>query len=293
VLLPNARRILEMGPSLNTFKLLLMAAASSRPSVRDLSLLLLRPFVHKGEIAVRYNCNGKRRTVFVRMDDMLSDYYSVLELGIYQIYKLNKAFVPDLIVDGGGNIGLFSLSASVVYPSAKIVICEPVPRNLEQIKKHMQINQLSPEVLPVCIGGTPKEIPFYVREANQGSFDPTKPYTSVLEVKVLTLADVLRNRDARAILIKLDIEGMEIETLESYVPDEHRAVCIMGELHGHKKNSQTLERIFHEHRWALRFDDVTDEGSVFEAYSPAASDLLATKVRHAKAHPLEHGDYRE
>lgn len=278
MLLPNARPILRMGPSLTTFKLLLMAAAWSRPSLRELSLLFLRPFVHKGEIEVHYKCDGRRRTVFVRMDDMLSDYYSVLELGVHHIYNLDKAFVPDLIVDCGGNIGLFSLSASALYPSSKIVICEPVPRNLGRIERHMQANGLSPEVLPVCIGGTQREIPFYVREANQGSFDPAKPYTGVLEIKVLTLADVLRNRDARAILVKLDIEGMEIETLESYVPIERRAVCIVGELHDHKKNNRKIEEIFKDQGWTLQFSDVTDQGSAFKAYSPAASSMLGHQV---------------
>jgi FkbM family methyltransferase len=219
-------------------------------------------------------CEGRRRTVFVRMDDMLSDYYSFLELGVHHIYNLNKAFVPDLIVDGGGNIGLFSLSASAMYPSSEILICEPVSRNLDRIEMHLRLNSVKAEVLPVCIGGTKRTIPFYIREANQGSFDPAKPYRGVLEVEVLTLADVLRNSYARTILIKLDIEGMEIEALDSYVPNEHRAVCIVGELHDHKENSQTLERIFRDHGWALGFREVTDEGSIFEAYSPAARLML-------------------
>jgi FkbM family methyltransferase len=274
VLLPNARSILKMGPSLTTYKLLLMAAAWSRPSVRELSLALLRPFVHKGEITMHYTCEGRRRTVFVRMDDMLSDYYSVLELGVHHVYNLDKDFVPELIVDCGGNIGLFSLSASALYPSSRIVICEPVPRNLGQIQKHMQVNGLSPEILPVCIGGARRRIPFYVREANQGSFDRAKPYSSVLDVEVLTLADVMRNRDARTILIKLDIEGMEIEALESYVPDEDRPVCIVGELHDHKSNGQILAKIFSSKGWTIRFEDETDQGSLFHAYSPAARSML-------------------
>ncbi len=88
----------------------------------------------------------------------------------------------------------------------------------------------------MCIGGSRRKIPFFVRQAISGSFDPTKPYTNKLEVEVWTLADVLAGRDAQKIQIKMDIEGMEIETLESYVPVETRAVCIVGELHEHKKN---------------------------------------------------------
>lgn len=270
VVLPNARRILKMGPSVSAFKLLLMAAASSRPHLRRLCLLLLRPFVRDGDITIHYPCEGRPYTVFIRMNEFLSDFFSVLELAVGRVYKLDSAFVPDLVVDCGGNIGLFSLTASAVYPSSKIVICEPVPGNLERIRRHLQFNGVAAEMLPVCIGGSRRRIPFFVREAISGSFDPSKPYSSKLEVDVWTLADVLAGRDAQRIQIKLDIEGMEIETLESYVPVETRAVCIVGELHEHKKNQRHLQRIFADSGWELRFNEVTDQGSIFEAYSPTA-----------------------
>jgi FkbM family methyltransferase len=263
-----------MGPSLTTFKLLLMAAAFSRPSLRNLCLLLLRPFVHHGEIKVRYRYENRFYTVFIRTDDMNSDYYSVLELGVHRIYTLNRAFVPDLVVDCGGNIGLFSLTASALYPTAKIVICEPVPTNLDRIKKHLTINRVQADIMAVCIGGMRRKIPFFIREANQGSFDPSKPFSSKMDVDVLTLAEVLSGRDARTILIKLDIEGMEIETLQSYVPTENRPICVVGELHGHKENSLLLETIFRTKGWTLHFANVSDQSSAFEAYSPSAQALL-------------------
>jgi FkbM family methyltransferase len=251
-----------------------MAAASSRPGFQNVFFGLLRPFIHDGDVTIRYRCEGHLYSVFIRMEDVLSDFYSVLELVVKRIYKIDPRFVPDLVVDCGGNTGLFSLQASARYPSAKIVVCEPVPRNLDRIRKHFSFNSVAAEVLPVCIGGSRRIIPFYLREANQGSFEATKPYTSRLDVQVLALADLLRDRHAQTIHIKLDIEGMEIEALETYVPSETRAVCVVGELHGHKDNSRHLERIFGDHGWQLRFEDVSDAGSLFEAYSPAALELL-------------------
>jgi FkbM family methyltransferase len=240
-----------------------------------LSFGLLRPFIDDGDIAIRYKCEGRSYTAFIRMDDVYSDYCSVFELAVRHVYHIDPNFMPDLVVDCGGNTGLFTLDAAARYPSAKIVVCEPVPRNLDRIRRHFQFNKVVAEVLPICIGGSRRVIPFYVREANQGSFEPTKPYTSKLEVEVLSLADVLRDRPAQKIYIKMDIEGMEVEALESYVPTETRPVCIVGELHGHKENSCHLERIFGDNGWQLRFEDVTDPGSIFQAYSPAALALLS------------------
>jgi FkbM family methyltransferase len=152
-----------------------------------------------------------------------------------------------------------------------------VPHNLIQIEKHLRINQVAAEVLPVCIGGSAKKIPFYVREANQGSFDPEKRYDSQIDVDVVTLASVVRDHNANRILIKLDIEGMEIEALESFVPDETRPIFIVGELHGHKTNSRQMERIFCRSGWTVRFEEVGagEMTSLFKAWSPAAAPMLA------------------
>jgi len=208
------------------------------------------------------------------MDEILSDYYTVLELAVGHVYRLSQDFVPQLIIDCGGNIGLFSLAASAMYPHTTIVICEPVPTNLEQIRKHMRVNHVDAEILPICIGGSRRVIPFFVRDAIAGSFDPQKPYSHTLDIEVWTLADVLHGRDPETILVKLDIEGMEIETLETYLPTEARAVGIVGELHNHHANKEHFETIFSDRGWKLRFLEITNQGSVFEAYSPAALAML-------------------
>jgi len=268
---PNARRIISGGLSLSTFKLLVMQAAVSRPAWRGVGDTLLRPFVHDGEVAVRYRCYGRHYTAFVRLSDMSSDVFTLKEIAAADnVYQLDPAFAPDIVVDGGGNIGLFSMLAAALYPSAKIIVCEPTPRCLEQIEKHFRLNHVKAEVLPICIGGYRRTTPFYIREAIASSFDPEKPYQSVMNVDVLTLSDILRGRDANRILVKLDIEGMELEVLESWIPEEHRPVCVVGELHGRKVHGRRLNEIFDAHGWSLVFRDCSETDSIFEARSPAA-----------------------
>jgi FkbM family methyltransferase len=262
------------GASLSTYKTLLLAAAAARPALRTLSFALLRPFIHNGEIAIRYRCERRWYTAFIRINEMSSDFFSFLEMTVRHIYRIDPNFFPDLVIDCGGNVGLFTLDAAARFPSAKIVVSEPVPLNLDQIRRHCRINNVVAEVLPVCIGGRRRVIPFYVRDAISGSSDPAKPYSKKLETEVLSLADVLRDRPAQRIYIKMDIEGMELETLESYVPGETRPVCIVGELHGHKENSVHLERIFGNSGWQLLFGDMTGYDAIFNAYSPAALALL-------------------
>lgn len=267
---PNARRILKSGWSLDTYKLLLMAAVRSRPRQRVLYLFLLRRFIRSGEVCVHFRASGRLFTSFIRLSELGSDWLSVDELGFQRVYRIEPAFAPDLVIDGGGNIGMFTLVASAAFPLAKALICEPVPANIAQITKHLQINAVNAEILPVCIGGSHTKITFYVREANQGSFAADKPYRSTIEVEVATLAELASSDSAKRILIKLDIEGMEIEALTSYLPGEKRSVCVVGELHNHRKNGAVLQKLFQDHGWILHFRDVSDMGSIFDAWSPAA-----------------------
>jgi FkbM family methyltransferase len=271
--LVNAKLILKSASGLSVLKLLLLTARFSRPGLRPFWTTLLRPFVRNDEIPIQYRQATHSFNVFLRMADQESDLHSMLEVAVRNVYHLDPSFAPDLVIDGGANIGLFSLQAAAVYPSANLIVCEPLPRNVTQVEKHLSCNQITADLLPICIGGARRTIPFYCRGANASSFDPAKPFERVLDIDVLSLNDIVNTRPAQRILIKLDIEGMEIEALESYVPGEHRAVVILGELHGHKQNRAALERLFAGHGWSLQLGDLRGDDTIFEALSPAAAAL--------------------
>jgi FkbM family methyltransferase len=266
----NAKRIVQAVSGLTAVKLVLLTARFSRPGLGALWTGLLRPFARGGEMPIAYRQGERDYTAFIRESDVESDLHSTMEVVVRNVYPLDPNFAPDLVIDGGGNVGLFTLLAAAVYPSAEIVVCEPLPRNIAQIERHLEKNHVAAELLPVCIGGSRRSIPFYCRSANSSSFDPDKPYTSVLPIDVLRLSDILADRPANRLLIKLDIEGMEIEALESYVPGEQRATVVLGELHGHPQNRPALERLFADHGWSVRFGDLSGGDAMFEARSPAA-----------------------
>jgi FkbM family methyltransferase len=270
----NAKDILKNTSGLSAFKLLLLTAQQSHPSMSPLCMLLLRPFVRNDEVLIHYKQTNRNFNVFLRMVDRESDLHSMLEVAVRNVYPLDPAYAADLVIDGGANVGLFSLQAAAVYPSADIVACEPLPRNIAQTDRHLTCNQVTAELLPVCIGGSRRTISFYCREANSSSFDSAKPYDRMLEIDVLRLSDVLGERPAKRILIKLDIEGMEVEALESFIPGERRAVLIFGELHGHRQHRAAIERLFAEEGWSIQFGDLSGDDAIFEARSPAAAALV-------------------
>lgn len=277
----NVKGILGVGSTLTSYKLLLMQGACSRPRYRAVFLALLQPFVKDGMITLQYSCYDRMVTSTIRVSELESDYYSTRELGVTDIYQLDWSFHPDLVIDGGGNIGMFTLRASTGLAAAgdkgvEMVICEPVPQNLDQVRRHMELNDVQAEVMPVCLGGAARTIPFYCREANQSSFQADKPYTRVMEIPVVTLQDAIGTRKAERILIKLDIEGMEVEALSTFIPVEQRAVYLVGELHSVPRNGPLMEELFRAHGWYLELLDTGDDACNFRGCSPAALPLLAS-----------------
>jgi hypothetical protein len=105
----------------------------------------------------------------------------------------------------------------------------------------------------------------------------------VLEIDVVLLQDVIGSGTdsedgsggAERILVKLDIEGIEVEALQAFVPVERRAVYLVGELHDLQRNAGFLERLFAEHGWTFELFATDTHTSNFRACSPAAVPLLA------------------
>ncbi len=275
---PHAKNILKIGSPSGMWKLLLATASFTRPKYRDLCLALLRPYIHNGEMTVKYRCYDRYVTMYIRTSELLSDLQCALELAVRDAYDLDPAFRPDLVVDGGGNIGLFTLRAGAMAETtkspAKFVIVEPMEPNIRQIQRHLDRNKMSAEILRGCIGGTRRNMPFYCRESINSSFEPDKPYDRVIDIPVYLLEDAIGSFPAERILIKLDIEGMEMETLAAFVPSERRAVYLVGELHDVAGHAPILEQLFQEYDWTFKLGEAGDNQSMFWACSPAALPLL-------------------
>lgn len=272
---PNATLILKRTTGLSSFKLLILTAQASRPRLRMAWDFMLKPFVRDNQVPLTCRESDRTLQVSVRLADRSGDLHSVLEVLIRKVYALDPAYVADLVIDGGANVGLFTLQAAAVYPNARIIACEPLPRNIEQLEKHLSLNHVTADVLPVCLGGARRTISFYCREAHASSFDAATPYNQILSIGVMTLEDVMNMQAAEKVLIKLDIEGMEIEVLEEFVPKEKGCVVVVGELHGHRKNCGKLQDLFAEHGWSFRLgNDLSGYDAMFEARSPAASAPL-------------------
>ena len=118
-----------------------------------------------------------------------------------------------VMYDVGANVGFFTLLGShLVGPSGKVIAFEPLPRNVELLRRHIAMNSLdNVTVVAAAVGDTAGTALFNVSPSpSMGRLGST----GELSVEVTTL-DLLvgRGEVPPPALIKMDIEGGESRAL--------------------------------------------------------------------------------
>lgn len=267
-MLQNAREITRRTSGRSRLVLLLAQASFTRPLFAAACRLLLGRFTSDGRIAFEYFINGIRRRAFLRVAHLQADLYSALELAVRDLYRLGDLPEPRFIIDGGGNTGMFTLAAAARWPHAELKICEPVPHNLAILAEHLRINSIKGELLPIALGRSPGKARFYCRGATQGSFSPDLPYESVIDVPVATLSQVYEPHAACPSLVKLDIEGAEVEVLDEFLERPRQQIAIIGELHLRQVYKPHVMDLLQRKGWSSIFFEESENYSQFHFFSP-------------------------
>jgi FkbM family methyltransferase len=126
---------------------------------------------------------------------------------------------PDLFLDVGGNIGLYSCIIGKNTTIPQIITFECDPRNITMFNAHVYMNGLEKRVtLNECaVGESDGKIDLYLASATStGKSSVVGPATkdhSVKEVPLRAIDNVVSVKD-KTILIKMDIEGFELPALK-------------------------------------------------------------------------------
>jgi FkbM family methyltransferase len=133
------------------------------------------------------------------------------------IALMKKLLSPgDVFVDGGANIGLFTLpAASQVGVTGKVVAFEPASAVRLRLTQNVALNRLSQvQIVPFALSSAPGEAAFRTFElagAGLNHLAPSDGESGTVESVTLTTLDaVLGTTDRRRLtLLKLDLEGAE------------------------------------------------------------------------------------
>jgi FkbM family methyltransferase len=152
-------------------------------------------------------------------------------------YERRKQDVPASLVRPG-DVGFYSLlAARCVGETGRVVAFEPLPENLAFLREHLAINGVANvDVIPAAAGRTSGRAAFAVAASrSMGGVDSR----GGLEVQIVTL-DLVGARGLPApALIKMDIEGGEVDALAGAAQTlrAHRPLILLA-THGWAKHQE-------------------------------------------------------
>jgi FkbM family methyltransferase len=155
------------------------------------------------------------------------------------MYQLPKAVKPKVIFDIGANIGIASLYFAAVYPDAQIHCFEPLPQNIELLRRNVQCNHGNITVHPVGLSDVPGTFTYHLsgdpKSFGGGTFHRIGANTdNELQLPVTTVERALADAGVDLVdLFKIDTEGNEWPIFKAIPPSiRSNAQAYIGELHG-------------------------------------------------------------
>lgn len=167
-------------------------------------------------------------------------------------HKRGFNFTPDVIIDLGANVGIFTRYAMELFPDALIVAVEPDLSNCESFIKHTETSRVI--LLRNAIGNGKV---FRAPNANNGAMEVYEcenigykkhhleswALSDVESIKLTYLTQYIK--PSNKVVMKIDIEGSEISIFSDKASMKmlKRIDYITGELHYFAGNVDTLEDV--------------------------------------------------
>lgn len=197
----------------------------------------------------RYEYNG--RTCYVRTDHYGSvDKHAVQEVQTYPLpdFMLNTDFSLNTVIDAGAMIGAFTNWIQTLHPEAKIIAIEPEPGNYALAGWNVSKNVL---LLNGVLAYDTTRDTLIVDPKNSGGHELVKAsdvkagQVTVTPLAHWRLEDLMQREFERIDLLKLDIEGSEMDVLLNAGDYTLRRVrYIVGERHvTHEEFLPVLNRL--------------------------------------------------
>lgn len=127
----------------------------------------------------------------------------------------------DWFLDIGACYGFYSLVAAQSNQALKIISVEPIEENYRILKRNLSFFK-NREIFTrqIAVSNFNGKCDFYKNEASDSSSfypHPNAPHKEVLRLDCLTVDEIIKNYNINSILVKIDVEGNELQTLKGMV----------------------------------------------------------------------------
>jgi FkbM family methyltransferase len=179
----------------------------------------------------------------IQFVDSISFLHGIKEIFEEECYKFQTKKPSPFIIDCGSNIGLSVIYFKKLFPNSKIIGFEPDPNIYRILKENIVSNNFDEiELVNKAIWNTDSETYFRI----EGGFSGRIPLRE--DTKSRTLIETTRlshHMKENIDLLKLDIEGAEIEVLFE-IEDKLKLVeRIFIEYHSPLREKQKLHKLIH------------------------------------------------
>lgn len=152
---------------------------------------------------------------------------------------LRKTLKPgDTFFDVGANVGYFTLFArKLVGPNGRVFAFEPDTRNLQVLRRNLEINQTKAEVISMALSDRIGKVRFIVEENGPNSHLGTvvlehakSNLEEEIDVMTTTLEDFVERSGVSPSIIKMDVEGAELLVLKggARIFSQRKPTCIIS-----------------------------------------------------------------
>jgi FkbM family methyltransferase len=120
-------------------------------------------------------------------------------------------------IDVGAHYGFFDVLVGLSNPDCKILAFEPVPENVEILRKNLELNHVSARIYQNAVSDQSGRAAFQISKASDNSGFIANPAAEIvrnIETDVVPLDQFLSEIPDGPVLIKIDTEGNEIKVLE-------------------------------------------------------------------------------
>jgi len=132
-----------------------------------------------------------------------------------RLQNIRKAgFACSGVIDGGANAGDWTRQFWKVFPDVPSIMVEPLPEMIEvltQLAKSVEgcVVEIS------ALGAEPGKVKFRSSDTNSGVVSSDENSTDkIIEVNVVTIDSVLQKSAFKPNLLKLDLQGFELEAMK-------------------------------------------------------------------------------
>lgn len=189
--------------------------------------------------------------------------------GSYDLAKVK--FQPDVIIDCGAHIGLFSLLARSNFPNADLVIYEPNRGNASFIHNQIAGNGLDAAFHQSAVSTCPGEVDFVAvnshggRLQGHGTDGVSSDRSSIYKVKVVDFCAELRRMRPASLLLKMDVEGEERNLMPAILPSLPLETAIFFETHSGQLGWRDAEELLMAD--GFRVEKISDRGMYCDGFA--------------------------